>query len=403
MDSELQIGLVALGVAAVVGIVAYNKWQERKHRQHAEKAFKSEHRDVLLEKPEKSERPGKNQASRVEPRLGADEPEDDFVISEPRVVSSSTTSGAASVALQSAERDGMERGGGDTGGRNSSGRYTRPARPEAIDPRIDCMILVESIRPLEGSSLWAAQHEQLQVLNKPVRWFGFDDRENLWRVLTPHTAGEFHWFCVAMQMVDRRGAISDDEFDLFVSGVHHVADQFMAVPAEVPPRATALASATAIDGLCAAVDIQVGINIIGSGETFAGTKIRALAEAGGMTLGDDGAFHALDEEGRTLFTLGNMEAQLFSAGEMRNLRTSGVTLLIDVPLVIDGAHVFDRMMRQATKMAETLHGVIVDDNRNPIGPDAAKVIRSQIQQYQARMAQEDIPAGGPVASRLFSA
>jgi hypothetical protein len=49
MDSELQIGLVALGIAAVVSIVAYNKWQERKHRRHAEQAFKSEHRDVLLE------------------------------------------------------------------------------------------------------------------------------------------------------------------------------------------------------------------------------------------------------------------------------------------------------------------------------------------------------------------
>jgi len=52
MDSELQIALIALGVAVVVGIIAYNKWQERKHRKHAESAFRSDHRDVLLEPQE---------------------------------------------------------------------------------------------------------------------------------------------------------------------------------------------------------------------------------------------------------------------------------------------------------------------------------------------------------------
>ena len=47
MDSELQIALIGAGLAAVVLVVGYNKWQERKHRKAAEKAYKSEHRDVL--------------------------------------------------------------------------------------------------------------------------------------------------------------------------------------------------------------------------------------------------------------------------------------------------------------------------------------------------------------------
>lgn len=372
MDSELQIGLVALGVAAVIGIIAYNKWQERKHRQHAERAFKSEHRDVLLEQQTA------RKTGRVEPRANDDDEFDEGIISAPRPV---VTPAPA----------------------QPSGRHNTPGVPDAIDTRVDCVIRIESIEALEAPRLWSAQREQLQALDKPVRWFAFDDRENLWRALTAHSAGAYHWFCAALQMVDRRGALGEQDFQLFASGIQMVSDHFLAVPADIPARATALASAAEMDQFCASVDIQVGINVVSRAEPFVGTKIRALAEAGGMTLGDDGAFHALDDDGRTLFTLSNLEEGLFSAGEMRNLRTSGLTLLIDVPLVADGVGTFDRMMRQAAQLADTLQGSIVDDNRTPFGPEAASVIRNQIKQFQAQMASRNIPPGGPLASRLFSA
>ncbi len=373
MDSELQIGLLALGVAAVVGIIAYNKWQERKHRQHAEKAFRSEHRDVLLE-PQQGGGGGPRNWS--EPGL-SDDPAEDAVVSEPRL--------RAAPSIQ------------------PSGRQTTPGAPDAVDPRLDCVIRIESIEPLDVPRLWSAQREMLQGLNKPICWFAFDDRENVWRALTPHSAGAHHWYCVAMQMVDRRGAIGAEEFQLFSGGVQRVADQFLAVPADIPARAAALASAAEMDAFCASVDVQIGVNIVTEGEPFAGTKIRGLAESGGMVLGDDGAFHARDEEGRSLFSLSNLEAGLFSAGEMRNIRTAAITLLMDVPLVADGVGGFERMMRQANQMAEVLHGTVVDDNRAPFGPQAVTLIRSQIQQYQARMAEHGIPAGSALAMRLFSA
>lgn len=374
MDSELQIGLLALGLAAVVGIVAYNKWQEHKHHRHAEKTFKSDHRDVLLE----SDKRPKSAAARVEPRVADDDGE------------------VADAAALAASKPSSRPAG------RPSGRHTTPGAPDAVDPRIDCIIRIEAIEPLDAARLWAVQREALQDLPKPVGWFAFDDRENVWRPLSAHSAGAHHWFCAAMQMVDRRGAIGEHDFQRFAGGIQRIADQFLAVPADIPARATALASAAALDQFCASVDVQVGVNVITDGEPFPGTKIRALAEAGGMTLGDDGAFHARDEDGRTLYTLSNLEAELFSASEMRNLHTRGITLLIDVPLVADGAGVFDRMMRHANQMAEVLHGSVVDDNRAPFGADAAALIRAQVRQFQAQMESERIPAGGALASRLFS-
>lgn len=368
MDNELQIGLAALGVASVAGIVAYNKWQERKHRRQAEQAFKSDHRDVLLEPEEGGT--GDLPAQRIEPSLGDPEPE-------------------IRRAPAAAPDPGM--------------RKVTPGVPDAVDQRIDCVIRIEAIEPLDAPRLWAAQSERLAGIAKPVRWFAFDDAANLWRPLDAHSAGAFHWFCAAMQTVDRRGPINEKDFLHFSGGMQHVADQFLAVPADLPARGESLRNAAELDKFCASVDVQIGINVVSSGQPFVGTKIRALAESHGMALGPDGSFHARDEEGNTLFTLGNMEPALFAADGMRELTTNGLTLVIDVPRVPNGVFAFERMMRQAMQMADALQGAVVDDNRAPFGAEAAAMIRGQIQQFQAQMASGDLPAGGPVALRLFSA
>ena len=369
MDSELQIGLVALGVAALVGIIGYNKWQERKHRRHAEQAFRSEHRDVLLDPGES----GDVRGGRIEPRAGSD--------------SAADLPAPSAAPARAAE---------------PSVRRATPGIPDVIDPRVDCIIRIESIEALDAPRLWAAQREQLEGVGKPVRWFAFADGENVWRPLTPHSAGTYHWFCAAMQMVDRRGAIGEADLMRFSGGVQRIADQFLAVPADLPARAEALGNAADLDRFCAGVDVQIGVNVISNGQPFAGTKIRALAESHGMVIGDDGAFHARDEEGRVLYSLCNLEPGLFAADEIRNLHTRGLTLVIDVPRVPNGVAAFDRMMQQATQIAETLDGTVVDDNRAPFGPDAAAMIRSQIQQFQAQMANSGLPAGSPLAMRLFS-
>lgn len=371
MDSELQIGLVALGLAAVVGIIGYNKWQERKHRKHAESTFRSDHRDVLLDPLEPGEAAAR---SRAEPKDVDDEP---LAMNEPREPRISIPAAA--------------------------GRRSTPGAPELVDTRVDCMIRIESIEPLEVQRLWTAQREALKDLSRALRWFGFDDAGNLWRPLTAHSAGCFHWYCAAMQMVDRRGAINERDFNLFATGVHRVADQFLAVPADVPSSAAALEAAGEVDRFCAGVDVQVGVNIVAANQPFAGTKVRALAEASGMVLGDDGAFHAQDDEGRVLYSLSNLEAGVFAPSEMRNLHTSGITLVLDVPLVAEGVSVFDRMMRQAQQMAHSLDGRVVDDNRASFGPESVSLIRSQIQRYHAQMSEAGIPPGSSLAMRLFSA
>jgi ZipA, C-terminal FtsZ-binding domain len=49
--SELQIGLLVIGGLVVVGVLAYNRIQERGAKRAAERAFRSDHADALLDAP----------------------------------------------------------------------------------------------------------------------------------------------------------------------------------------------------------------------------------------------------------------------------------------------------------------------------------------------------------------
>ena len=175
----------------------------------------------------------------------------------------------------------------------------------------------------------------------------------------------------------------------------------MAIPSP-PARAEALARGAELDRLCAGVDIQIGVNVVARDLAFSGAKLSGLLHTAGLELLGDGCFHSRDDKGLTEFVLSNLEPVLFTAEGMRGLTTQGITLTLDVPRVADGVQVFERMMALAQRIAEALGGVVVDDNRAPFGDKAAGLIRSQIEQFQGQMAEQGIPAGSPLALRLFS-
>src|SRR5215210_7620834 len=47
--TDLQIGLLLIGAAAIAGVLVYNRLQERATRREAERVFGSDHVDVLLD------------------------------------------------------------------------------------------------------------------------------------------------------------------------------------------------------------------------------------------------------------------------------------------------------------------------------------------------------------------
>jgi len=46
--SELQVSLIAIGGAVIVGVLFYDKWREWRARKSVDSAFSSPHEDVLM-------------------------------------------------------------------------------------------------------------------------------------------------------------------------------------------------------------------------------------------------------------------------------------------------------------------------------------------------------------------
>lgn len=375
--SDLQLSLIGLGIALVAGVFAYNKWQERKHRKLAERVFRGNHPDVLL---------GRQQA---EP-AGTDAPGEERIEPVIQIVAQGEEAEAVAAVARNELPADLQRM-----------RVAEEPSDELVDPAIDCIVRFESAELIGGPYLWQAQHQVMGKLTKPLCWCGLNERTGVWARLTANGVGDYRRLRVALQLADRRGPLADTELTIFLNGVQHLADEFLAV-ADMPARNDVLARAAEIDRFCVGVDIQIGVNLVAAGVPFAGTKLRGLTEAAGMTLREDGMFHAEDDQGVTMYTLSNLEAVPFAAEEMKAFSSNGITFTLDVPRVAGCPRVFDRMIALAKQFAVSLGGTLVDDNRIPLADSALDVIHDKIVEIEQRMTEQGLIAGGTQALRLFS-
>ena len=437
--NELQQGLIGLGACAVVGVFAYNKWQEHRQRKLLEQAMPRAHEDVLLDRvppadpdwqdrdvdedepapcvavetvdeppfvvePEIPVPPPLGRArhgERREPVLVPLDEDSDPLPPEPMLVDvpadpapplpPADLAPAMPVAVAPAAIEPIAR--------STVAPAADPAPESIVSPAIDYVAAFELVEPVAGIQILESQRELLARVSKPVGWAGYNDRNGLWERVSDD--GAYRRLRVGLLLADRRGPLGEADLITFHGAMLNLADELMAV-ADMPPREPALDAAVALDQFCANVDIQIGINVIGKGQPFPGTKIRALAEAAGMVLDASGRFVRCDDDGLVLYMLANQEAAGFAAETMKTMSTHGLVFILDVPCVSHGDRVFAQMLDLARRMAETLNGVLVDDNRRPLTESMLDPFRRQIGQYQSQLAAKGLPAGSPLTLRLFT-
>lgn len=432
--TELQLGLIGLGATAVVGVFGYNKWQEYRHRKLAEAVFKPQHDDVLLgAAPAPAARV--ETAPRSEPEIRIEEPPavdrrvepvfnevpySDPYPTEPGIDEEIEIAAPASGPAYEEEPEAPA-------APLFAAAPAQPAPPvmpavppapavaeelppeveagpvpdELLDPRLEFIVALEMVEPVAVQQILRAQREVLHRIHKPVHWVGFNERSREWERLNAESPLKVRRLRIGLQLVNRMGPLSEGDLTIFVNAIHALADELMAVVDM--PSSRVLDQAAEIDRFCAAVDLEIGINLVSRGSAFSGTKIRALAEAAGMVLGVDGLFTRYDDDGRAQFSLQNYESTQFSPDTVRSLTTHGLTFLLDVPKVDHGERVFAQMAELAKRFAETLQGALVDDNRQPLSDSQLEHIRREfIGKPQATMAGFGLAAGSAQALRLFS-
>jgi hypothetical protein len=200
--TDLQLGLLVIGVAVVAGVLIYNRTQERGVRRAAQRAFGSQHADALL---------------------------------------------------------------GESAQHQEKTAWTAPRKTEAHagdmpDARLDYVIDLEVARgtlPATVLEHWKGLQHRFA---SRVLLAGSDGAG--WRPVAAGDVRSLIELRASLQMVSRAGVVGDAELLEFRSGVETLGAA-LGARAAAPEMREALDAARALDKLCADADIQVALHVVG--------------------------------------------------------------------------------------------------------------------------------------------
>lgn len=360
--SELQAALLAIGAGVIVTVYAYGWWQQRKYRRKFGAVFKASHADALYRESTST------LVEQVQQPI-AEEALDGAIPAEAVAEIPPATLLDGSCAL--------------------------------LEVRSDFIIELHLAEPSPSAVLGGLWQRKFDF-GKPVHVCGMALNATQWERAIAESHALYEHFRIALQLVDRGGAISATKLADFRDLVLGVAKQIKADTA-VPDIDEAHRRAAELDAFCTEVDQMVGINLVPPGERLlSGARIAQAAALHGMTLEADGAFHALDAQGHSAFSLTNQDSRPFQHHTLETFGTPGLTLLLDVPRVENPAAQFDEMLRVAHELARELQANLVDDHHVMLSDNGLARIRAQIAEVEAKMCDNGIAPGSAQARRLFS-
>lgn len=121
------------------------------------------------------------------------------------------------------------------------------------------------------------------------------------------------------------------------------------------------------------------------GQSFSGSDIIVAADKTGLAYGHLGVFHrmpASSSEYGAVFSVANMmRPGRFDMGQIQSLRTHGLSLFMVLPNALSALDAWDAMLPTAQRFAELLGGVVLDEERNPLGRQRIQHIRDELRAY----------------------
>lgn len=276
--------------------------------------------------------------------------------------------------------------------------------PPEVNPEIDLVAVISLTTPASGQAL---REFLLSItdIDKPVYAYGLGDDQR-WHLLTrEQETAHFHAAVCSVQLADRAGAVSTGTLSRFHLAVEELA-QALDASLEWLNVDNALQQARDLDQFCIEVDQLVRFHLMQGNGSFTGTKFRGLAEAGGLSLGEDGAYHYLaeDSEGNphVLFSVVNHGNQPFSVDMLRTSVIRGLTFQLDIPRVQSYIESYNHMVMLARQMEHGLGAHLVDDKQHALNDVQIDKIRQQIKLIHDKMIARGIMPGQAYALRLFS-
>ncbi|WP_426072886.1 cell division protein ZipA C-terminal FtsZ-binding domain-containing protein [Janthinobacterium sp. DSP2-3-3] len=387
--TDLQITLFGAGGVFIVGVFSYNKWQEYKAKKSVERAFSTDHDDVLMREGDAPVTDVQQPVLRQEPRFDA-----------APAAKAEPSFGAPPAAPVSDAPVHVEPSLGDAPAEPVPAPAAEPVQEVSaaseqatslVDPLIDCLLPLSLEAPVRGDKILPVLQTLRLVGNKPVHFIGLHVNGD-WEPITH--GGVYTKMQGGVQLASRSTALNELEYSELVTRLRGVADEIGAEP-EVPDMMEVMAEARNLHRFVAGHDAQLGVNLHTNGAPWAISTLLFALEKQGFDVRPDGRFVMPDGDGSYLFSL---STNVTLAEET----TPRLTLLLDVPCVAPARDGFGAMVACAKALVGRLDATIVDDYNQALSDTALAEIAGQVQEFYQEMDAADIPAGSTRALRLFS-
>jgi len=458
--TDLQMSLIAAGGVFVVGVVTYNKWQEYKARKSVERAFASDHDDVLMRTGE-----GAPAAERSEPMFDLDVPPatlpvnppaapvsgaaapvkdteftytrvneptldaDAFTVTDtkpepqldapvltdtlapsaeeaPVPVPAMTPTPAAAPAMPAAPAAPIapppSRAAGSTAAQDAVAASlpgTRPGMPPA--ELAECLVdpLIDCMIPLALEA--PVRGDKILPTLHGLRRVGNKPIHYIGFAVSGEWeaivhGGVYTKLQAGVQMATRTTALNELEYSELVTRLRAVGDDIGAEP-HVPDMIEVMSEARTLHRFVAGHDAQLSVNLAANGAPWAMSTLIGALENAGFDVRPDGRFAMPDRDGATNSVLFTLSTNVTLGADT----TSRLTLLLDVPCVAPARDAFGRMVDTARALTQRLDATIVDDGNQPLEAEVLDEIKGQVVEFYAEMDAADIAAGSTRALRLF--
>ena len=387
--TELTMSLLIAGCSVVVGVIAYNYWQEYKARKRVERAFGDGQDDVLMQTEPV---PVSDSSHRQEPSLHNPVPHHTPVaVADSEVLATAVGEQSTEMAIHPVEETDSVAPVAAQAETAAELPPELPAPVLPVDEFIDCIIPMEFDQPVRGDKILAEIQSLRRVGNKPVHFFG-QSQQGI-RDVIMHAGSYTHLFA-GVQLVSRSGALNEVEYSELLSKLRQIADNLSAHP-DIPNMQHVMDAGRDLYQFVAEHDAKLSVNVHTNDAPWAISTLLLVLEKQGFELRPDGHMVMLDKDGGALFTLSTNSS-------VTEQVASRLTLLLDVPCVPSERDAFNVMVSCAKSLALRLGGTLVDDGNQVLNEATLHEIEQQVALFYNSMQAADIPAGSIRARRLFS-
>lgn len=355
--NELQLSLVGLGLLAILLVIVYNRWLERKYR-------KTHEAETLAVAPVSEEAmPRTPGEARQEPQWDHDEP---IAPSEPADVVTKTDPVLNHEAVEQGAPEPL------------------PTLTD-VEAWVDAIATLRFYEPRSAGSIretieqvGAARFERIE--------FYTGDAWHLAEKL-PADALVSNVRC-RLQLASRRGPVMPDALHAWMLAMENLA-QLLSAGLSVESESTILERASSLDVFCARVDALISLNLRardhGAMLSLLPKKLNALGLSGAYP-----AFARVNVYGDVDYQVVADDAQ------------GQVSLVMDFPHVTRPDLVVAEMFEQARALATSLDADIVDDDGRVLGDEGMLLLSNQVVRLAAMLQAQGIEPGSGLARRLFS-